>query len=399
MTRAAPNRWTEPRDLVDTLQRRWARGEFLDRHARGEMWEPISLPVRGPTATELATKLGEAQQWASRWRAAHPRYIRLETSTVGGRLIGTNEIPSRVWIDTPDSLWGLLGVRPQVSRYDDLAALTAIEVPALLPWIADHALRVVAAADVWPRAIDVVEWLSAQDIEAIYLRQVDVPGVDTKFLETNRSLISDLLTAVLPPERIDATAPRTDLVARFGFRRKPQYVRLRTLDPSRPLPGGFLEVTAVVDAVAALGELAARVLIVENEISYLALPESADTIAILGAGYGLGRLAGIDWLHQVDLLYWGDLDTHGFAILDGLRAHFPRTRSILMDKETLLRHEIQWGHEPNSSHARPLRLDDAELRLYNDLRDNTFGPSIRLEQERVAFHLVGEALEGASHHD
>lgn len=36
--------------------------------------------------------------------------------------------------------------------------------------------------------------------------------------------------------------------------------------------------------------------------------------------------------------YWGDLDTHGSAILDRLRAWLPQTRSFLMDRETLLDH-------------------------------------------------------------
>ncbi len=179
--------------------------------------------------------------------------------------------------------------------------------------------------------------MSAYNADPVYLRQVDVPGVDTKFLETNRSLLSDLLTEVLAPARIDETAIRTDLAARFGFRRKPDYVRFRTLDPSRPLPGGFLEVMARVDAVAGLGALAPRVLVVENEITYLALPDSVAAIAVLGSGFGLGRLARIDWLHEVE-------------------------------------------------------LSEPELRLYADLRADTFGPSVRLEQERIGFHLISQAL-------
>lgn len=397
MIRATASRWTEPADVLDTLRRRWARGDLLGRHSRGEVWEPVSLPVRGPTPTELATDLGAAQEWVSRWRAAHPRYLRVETMTVGGRVVGANEVPCRVWIDTPDSLWALLGVSPRVREYDELATLTAKRVPALGPWVAAHPMRVLETADVWPRALAVVAWVSAHDAEPVYLRQVDVPGVDTKFLEANRALLSDLLTEVLAPERIDASAPRTDLAARFGFRRKPDYVRLRTLDPSRPLPGGFLEVAARVEAVADLGAIATRVLVVENEITYLALPDSAGAIAVLGSGYGLGRLASIAWLHQVELLYWGDLDTHGFAILDGLRAHFPRTRSILMDTRTLLLHESQWGREPTPSRAALTRLSEPELRLYADLCADTFGPSVRLEQERIGFHLIREALEESRH--
>ena len=41
----------------------------------------------------------------------------------------------------------------------------------------------------------------------------------------------------------------------------------------------------------------------------------------------------------------GDIDTHGFAILDRLRAWLPQTRSVLMDRDTLLAHRDRWVTE------------------------------------------------------
>lgn len=396
MSRAAAPGWTEPADVLDSLRRRWTRGDLLGRHARGEAWEPVCLPLRGPTPTELAVDLGAAQEWASRWRAAHPRHLRVQTTKVGGRVVGANEVPCRVWIDTPQGLWAVLGVTAQVRAFDELAQLTSGQVPGLEPWVGAHPMRVLEKADLWPRALAVVAWVAAHGEAPIYLRQVDVPGVDTKFLETNRVLLSELLEEVLPAQRINSSAPRTDLVARFGFRRKPDYVRLRTLDPTRLLPGGFHEVTARGNDVAVLSPVTARVLVIENEITYLALPDTADTTAVLGSGYGLSRLASIGWLHDVELLYWGDIDTHGFAILDGLRAHFPQAKSILMDRSTLLSHESHWGREPAQNRTTLSRLTDVEQNLYDALIADTFGPAVRLEQERIAFGLIPRALESAA---
>ncbi|QIK37670.1 hypothetical protein GWK36_06375 [Caldichromatium japonicum] len=45
---------------------------------------------------------------------------------------------------------------------------------------------------------------------------------------------------------------------------------------------------------------------------------------IIDTGYGWEALAQGPWLNACQLYYWGDLDTHGFAILDGLRNHFPQ---------------------------------------------------------------------------
>ena len=66
-----------------------------------------------------------------------------------------------------------------------------------------------------------------------------------------------------------------------------------------------------------------RVFITENEINGLAFPEVPDAAVIFGLGYGLERLAEVRWLRGKAIYYWGDIDTHGFAILDRLRAMFP----------------------------------------------------------------------------
>jgi hypothetical protein len=64
-----------------------------------------------------------------------------------------------------------------------------------------------------------------------------------------------------------------------------------------------------------------------------------------GGGYAVNRLAPLTWLADRDLLYWGDIDTHGFAIVNRLRAAFPAARSVLMDRATLMRHRSQWIRE------------------------------------------------------
>lgn len=75
---------------------------------------------------------------------------------------------------------------------------------------------------------------------------------------------------------------------------------------------------------------------VENEITYLAFPLPGDAIVIFGGGYAVDALGPLGWLTDLDLTYWGDIDTHGFAILNRLRHRFGHARSMLMDRATLL---------------------------------------------------------------
>jgi hypothetical protein len=135
-----------------------------------------------------------------------------------------------------------------------------------------------------------------------------------------------------------------------------------------------------------------RVFITENEVNFLAFPPLANSMVIFGAGYGFEVLAGARWLHERDIYYWGDIDTHGFAILDQLRAQLPHVHSLLMDRSTLMAHAGQWGDEPQPVLRDLPRLTEDERALFDELRDNRLRVGMRLEQERIGFGWLQQAL-------
>lgn len=90
------------------------------------------------------------------------------------------------------------------------------------------------------------------------------------------------------------------------------------------------------------------------------------------------------------MLSSGDIDTHGFAILSGLRSGVRHVESLAMDRQTLLAHRDRWGMEPSPTTALLPHLTPAEADLRRDLVEDTYGPRIRLEQERLDWaHLQG----------
>jgi hypothetical protein len=61
-------------------------------------------------------------------------------------------------------------------------------------------------------------------------------------------------------------------------------------------------------------------------------------------------------------------DTHGFAILDQLRAHFRGAASFLMDRDTLLGHRAHWTEEGSPMRGDLRRLTPSEAAVYDDIR-------------------------------
>jgi len=115
-------------------------------------------------------------------------------------------------------------------------------------------------------------------------------------------------------------------------------------------------------------------------------------LVIFGRGYFFEHLVECAWLHRVAIWYWGDIDTHGFAILDQFRSLFPHTKSFLMDKATLLEHKVSWGLEPKPFTGGLHHLDVQEAALYMELVSGGIQGNLRLEQELVRYGRVESAI-------
>lgn len=383
-----PGTWSAPDDVVRKLRRRWDSGELLSRFASGEPWAPLDLPLRGPTARDIATRVDEVQAWVARWREVDRRTLRVETKPVGGRVIGANEIPSRVWIDSYDRLWALLRRTLEVRRFTELYGATEARAPRIAEWMTAKPLEVLRHENTWDRLVATTLWIDENCAPgAMYPRQIDVPGVDTKFIENHRKILAALLDRQLPEHRVNRSAPPADFAGRYGFRRKPSYVRFRWLGQH----DGFSELTVRVDELVTTPLDVSTVFVIENETTYLAFPPVPDAVIIAGGGYALSQLEPLTWLSDRELVYWGDIDTHGFAILDRLRQKFPNARSMLMDIATLLAHPNQWVTEATPVNAPLEMLRPDEAALYHDLVEDTYGTAVRLEQERISYAAIEQA--------
>lgn len=385
--------WARPPDLRAQLQRMWDRGELLSSLVTGKKLFPKRLVLKCPTSAEMAERFAEVRAWIGELREMP--HCRVEMREFNHRVFGANAVPQEAWIDTVEDALALIGKQQDVARFTALTDATRKCQPQLLDWLARRPMRALELVDEWSLLLKIVAWLQVHSRPDIYLRQVDIPGVHSKFIEAHRGVLAELLDIVLPPEAIHLTASGVSQFAkRYGFRDKPVRVRFRVLDPEYALLPGTLiqDITLDTESFARLNSNISRVFITENEINFLAFPQIKDSLVIFGAGYGFEMLHKAEWLSRCRIHYWGDIDTHGFAILDQLRSQFDHVESFLMDRDTLLSFETLWGKEDEQSLRDLPRLNHDERVLYDILRDNRLGKNVRLEQEKIGFGWVESAL-------
>ncbi|UNX55175.1 DUF2220 family protein [Georgenia sp. TF02-10] len=404
------------RAMVTVAAAREAARRRYDRHgaawavaaALGELdGAPVlDLPLHPPTEADALADERSAVAWVRSWRDAGAPGVQWGRRRWAS--VGAQDVPERLRVTDPADVarlagrsphWRVLRERtaalvgewagpvgalagdaaPSGAAADDAAAggVAASAVPTEVRRQA-RALTDLDDADFW-RLQEVLRWLVAHPGSGLYVRQLPVRGVDTKWVGHHRGLVTGLVGAI---------TGSTDL----GLAHPPDLVRVRFLDPALA-PGGLTDVAAPVAQLDALGIAPRTVLVAENLESVVALPPLPGAVAVHGSGYAVERLGEISWVRDGRVLYWGDLDSHGFAILDRLRGACPAAVSVLMDRATLEAHRDLWVPEPTPSRADVARLTPAEAEVLAVLRDEG---DVRLEQERLDWATCLATLRAAA---
>jgi hypothetical protein len=389
--------WTTPDQIKLKLRREWDRGRILGAVLGEDTVFPLRIPLKGPTPREWVDRFSTAQKWVASIRhqstEARTRGYRLEWREINHRTLGRNRVPAAAMFDTPEQAAAVLEYEEAIPKVKAARAVVVQAFPELDAWVKDNPLKVLSYAEEWPKLLAVLRWVRTHPRSGLYIRQADIPGVDTKFIEQHRGSMSLLLDRVLPPDAIySAYQGATAFTERYGFRAKPALIRFRLLDPSLGV-GGYTDLTVTAEEFAAYPIEVERVVVVENETEFLALPHVPSAAAIFGAGYGLKRFERAHWLNAKDVYYWGDIDTHGFAILDEFRQYVPQAKSLLMDRETLMTYREFWGHEDRGQRRDLTRLTSDEAAFYRDICEGRYGYGVRLEQEQIPMAAVADILQ------
>ena len=207
----------------------------------------------------------------------------------------------------------------------------------------------------------------------------------------NVAVLLGIIAGSVLASMLGVSATASGFLADLGLRSRPGLVRFRPA-PTLGLPAGVTELAVRSEDLAQLRLQPRAAVIVENEITYLSVDVPDDGIVFWGKGFDVDSVGRVPWLAEAGVIYWGDIDTHGFAILDRLRAWLPHTRSVLMDRETLLAHRDRWVTEDRPARSARTRLTADERELYAELVQGGLGDRVRLEQERVDWGWVERKL-------
>ncbi|MFA1537844.1 Wadjet anti-phage system protein JetD domain-containing protein [Actinomadura monticuli] len=383
-----------PADAVESLRRKihqkWAAAVCADLGAG----EPVtfSVPLRPGVSTGSAVaRIGYPawHEWHMRWRdfagrlPAGVQIVRKPVSVQGV----TDEYPATLAAGLDAALALVSGTEPPPvdagrarALASSLRATGAVLTPATV-----RAVYLLGGEDV-EVLLSAVTWLRRNpDAGAWTLRQLPVPGMHTKWLDTHGALLRDVAGRDVRDE----------------VRSRPAVLHLTYVDPAHAASGSRRHDAWTTGDTHDIAYRPRIVLVVENRDSRLWFPPVEDAIVVEGGGKAAASLlANVPWIRAADhIVYWGDIDADGYAILDGFRAALAKpapdgappkpVTSILMDAADLHRY-AQHGVN-HDKRGRPLKpseenlphLTEAEATAYDTVATAGPTPFRRIEQEAI----------------
>lgn len=312
----------------------------------------------------------------------------IKTTEKNFRRTGSHELPDAIVFENIEDYLTFTGKKKEWNLFNHNYEKILKSIPQAKTWVWSNCSWLTDTQTNWDDILKVCHYFLGNPRPNLYLRELPIT-VHTKFIEDNVTIIQSMLDFLIPNDiRNHQQKPFT---RRYFLRYDEPLIRLRLLDMHLDLFGHFYDISIPLSDFEKLDLPAENILITENKMNFLTLPAMQSTIAVWsGGGFNVSFLRNIDWLSKKYILYWGDIDEHGFQILHQLRSFYPNTHSIMMDHKTFeYFSEFAVAGARNKS-EQLLLLNDDERKLFEQLK---LTDKNRLEQEKISQSYVIEYLK------
>jgi hypothetical protein len=392
-----------PKLIRQKALKSWTNQTFLKSMLSKETFFPLLIPAGMVSSKQMMENFSIIQDNIEKLRAQDKKSLgagyEILYTEINHRKLGNQLLPRQICIQTKQDFLFLIKKQKAFTLFEKGFNLLMASLPDLYPFLAQNPMMVLKYYDVLFDLILVCKFFIDNPNPLKYLRELDIPGVDTKFIENHKQVLKPMLDIILPSHAVNKKFVKISnhgFEKRFNLKYDMPLIRFRLLDSNLINDFRLQDISTTIEEFSCLALPIEKVFITENKINGLSFPMKPDSMVIFGLGYGIQALKHSSWLASKQIFYWGDIDTHGFAILSMMRQYFSNTQSFLMDRTTFFGFEKLWVKESKNqrSTGRLAHLTCDEQRLYQDLVDNTHGEMIRLEQERISYEYVKKHVTG-----
>jgi hypothetical protein len=386
-----------PDEIKQQTERWWP--QVLQSHIQGESFFPRTIDrigkVRSGDVRQQFEKVqNEVEHLFSQSKNEKGIGYKVETAGVNFRRTGSHELPDRIVLESLQDYLFVTNKKKQWSVFVKNLDLILTTLPVLKEWASKNLLWLSKNEVEWNNILLVCHYFLSVPQPQLYIRQLPIE-VHTKFIEENAPLLQSLLDFLIPDHIRERRSKK--IAERYFLQYDEPLIRTRVLDDSLSFQNGIKDLSISLSSFHLLNLNCKRILISENKMNFLTLPDVYSSVAIWsGGGFSISYLKGIEWLADKEIYYWGDIDEHGFLMLHQIRTYYPQTKSLMMDRQTFTLFE-KYAVTTSASFKGELSLLNHEEQITFDLI-RSVAQRNRLEQERIPQSYVVETLASVIRH-
>ncbi|MCW3106597.1 MAG: hypothetical protein JWQ09_1103 [Segetibacter sp.] len=364
---------------------------FLQSHLKCETFFPRTIDrIAKITSSCVREKLSELQ---TQLDALHNNskqklgygYV-VNRANISFRRTGTHSLPQSITFESLNDYISFIEKEKDWDAFLNSIQLIQNSIPQLTEWVFSNPVTVIENNNIWPELLKVCKYFLKNPKPNLYIRQLPI-DIHTKFIESNESVIKSLLDFLIPEYKRDESEKA--IAKRYFLKYDEPTIRIRILDPKLKIDT-LSDLRVPLNDFKTLNIKCSNIVITENKMNFLALPNLPSTIAIWsGGGFMVSYLKGVEWFQNMNVLYWGDMDAHGFLILHQVRSYFSQTESAMMNMETFNQFKGQGLTKGEIISQTDLKnLYEFEKEVFLFVKANNY----RLEQEKITQSFSDKVL-------
>ncbi len=375
--------------ITKKLEKFYTRGDIFRSYIESSNILPIVVKLKRITQKDISQNYTSIQKELKKLKELKLPLVYKEFSF---KSLGVQKLPVEVRFEDLEEYLEVIKKLHEYKKFIKTYENIIKKYPSLRELFLKKPFWILDYHDKWDRILRVVDFMIEHKNPDCYIRELSIKDIDTKFIENHKKLLDLLLSNIFQKEPLVSLSDFA-FEKKYGFKYPLAQVRFRILD-SKHFIYGLSDLSLTIKEFEKLHLDIKRVFIIENKITFLSFFDFKDSIVIFGSGYKISILKSIEWLEDKEIIYWGDIDEDGFAILSNLRGYFPQTKSIMMDIETIEKFshlKVEYNKKTATKEKLSNLTKDEQL-AYERLKNDFYGKNFRLEQERIPFEYVKKIL-------
>jgi len=372
--------------LLNKAEKKYLKGDIFKSFINKENIFPLQFKCKKVSQTVIQKNFNQVQKEIEKLTKSDLNFV---YKIYDFKLLGKQRLPEYLIFESVDIFLKIVNKELEYKQFIESYYKIMAKFPNLKPFISQYPFLLIENSAVLDKILLVVEFLLNNPNSNIYIREISLYNIDTKFIENNKKII-DLMLSTLQNRTILSSLSNFGFEIKYNLKYPLPQVRFLLLDSNIQ---GLNDLTVPIDQFEFLNIDIEKVFIVENKITTLSFPKIKNSIVIFGQGYGVSILKNVKWLHKKKIYYWGDIDLDGYAILSQIRSYFNCVESIFMDIDTFNKFfYLKTVYISNKTIKELNFLEKSELEVYNALLNNINNEHIRIEQEKLPYEYIKEKL-------